>query len=119
MTSHAGRLYAAALALLVFFLAWAAIAAKPWAQAKADPRVAALAAREQALRRESGLVQKIVRQRLTAYRTQLRARKAQIASARRQLAAATAAPAYTASSGAPAPSVRVVTLPPLTITRTS
>jgi hypothetical protein len=117
MTSHTGRLYAAAFALLVFFVAWAAIAARPWAQAKADPRVAALAAREQALRRESVLVQKVVRQRWSTYRAQLRARKTQIAAAKRQLVTAAAAPPV---SAAPAtPSVRVVTLPPLTITRTS
>lgn len=108
MTSHVGRLYALALAVLVFFLAWAAIAAKPWAQAKTDARTAALAAREQQLRRERTLVQQIVRQRWATYRAELKARKAAIAAAGKR---------QRASAGAPA--VKVVNLPPLTITRTS
>lgn len=109
MTSHVGRLYALALAILVFFLAWATVAARPWAApAAADPRVAALAAREQRLRHESVVVRRIVNHRWAVYRARLRTRQAQIATAKR------ARPA----SG-PAPSVRVVTLPPLTITRTS
>ncbi|HEY6068527.1 MAG TPA: hypothetical protein VIU81_07510 [Gaiellaceae bacterium] len=109
MTSHVGRLYALALALLVFFLTWAVVAAHPWAtSAKADPRIAALAAREQRIRHESVAVRRIVNRRWAVYRKQLHARQAQIAAAKQaQLA-----------SG-PAPSVRVVTLPPLTITRTS
>jgi hypothetical protein len=108
MTSHVGRLYALAIALLVFFLTWAAVAARPWAAAPADARLKALAAREQQLRAESLAVNRIVRQRWAVYRRQLEVRRAQIASARRaQLAAASA------------PSVRVVTLPPLTVTRTS
>lgn len=109
MTSHVGRLYALALAVLVFFLAWAAIAARPWAtSARTDPRVAALALREHRVRYESVAVRRIVNHRWAVYRAQLHSRQAQIATAKRaQLA-----------SGA-APSVRVVTLPPLTITRTS
>ncbi len=108
MTSHVGRLYALAIALLVFFLTWAAVAAHPWAASPADPRLKTLAAREQKLRAESVVVNRIVRQRWAAYHRQLKVRQAQIASARQtQLAAASA------------PSVRVVTLPPLTITRTS
>jgi len=46
MTDHVARLYALALALVVFFVTWAAVAAHPWATAKPDPRVAALAARD-------------------------------------------------------------------------
>jgi hypothetical protein len=113
MTSHVGRLYALALALVLFFLTWTTVAARPWAHSArhaADPRVAALVAREQRLRHESLLVQRIVQKRWAVYRVELRNRKAQIAAAQQaQLAAAPAA----------APSVRVVTLPPLTITRTS
>ena len=60
MTSHVGRLYSLALALLVFFVLWVGIAAHPWASAGTDPRVAALVAREQQLRRDSVIVQKIV-----------------------------------------------------------
>jgi hypothetical protein len=102
MTSHAGRLYALALALVVFFLAWAVVAARPWAASTADPRLRALALRESALRREAALVERLVAQRDAAYRARAR-------SAARALTAA--APA--------APRVRVVTLPPLTVTRTS
>jgi hypothetical protein len=113
MTSHVGRLYALALALLVLFLTWTTVAARPWVHTTrrvADPRVAALAAREQRLRHESLAVRRIVQKRWTVYRVELQKRKAQIAAAQQaQLATAPAA----------APSVRVVTLPPLTVTRTS
>ena len=127
MTSHVGRLYALALALVVFFLAWATVAAHPWtkrAGTRADPRTAALAAREQRLRHESIVVARIVRHRWTGYRVELRRRLHAIAAAKRaQAAAAAASQAQLASSPAPvaagAPSVRVVSLPPVTITRTS
>lgn len=95
MTSHIGRLYVVAVSLFVFFLMWALVAAKPWATAKPSPRAQLIALREQALRRETKLVNQILRQRAAAAKAQTR-----------QLAAA-------------APAVRVVTLPPLTITRTS
>lgn len=99
MTNHVTRLYALALALLVFFLTWAAVAAHPWATSTSvDPRLAALAAREQRLRHESIVVRRTVQHRWAVYRTKLHAQRA--------IAAAT-------------PSVRVVTLPPLTMTRTS
>jgi hypothetical protein len=107
MTSHTGRLYAIAVALIVFFLTWTLVAARPWVATGADPRLAALAAREQRLRRESIAVRGIVDHRWAVYRRQLHQRRAQIAAERAQLAAA------------PPPSVRVVTLPPLTVTRTS
>jgi hypothetical protein len=98
MTSHAGRLYSLALALVVFFLAWAVIAAHPWATAKPDPQLAALSAREAVLRQEAKLVQQVV-------------------AARKQLATA---PAQNTAAAAPAaPQVKVVNLPPLTVTRTS
>ncbi len=106
MTSHTGRLYALAVALVVFFLTWTVVAARPWATASADPRVAALAAREQRIRAESIAVQRLVRHRWAVYHAQLRRRQSQIAAARAQIAT-------------PPPSVRVVTLPPLTVTRTS
>jgi hypothetical protein len=90
MTSHVGRLYAVALALVVFFLTWAVVAARPWAAAAPDPRLRALKVREAQLRQEARLVNRLVAQ-----------RKSQLASA----------PA--------APAVRVVNLPPITITRSS
>jgi hypothetical protein len=97
MTSHTGRLYALAVAVLVFSLAWALVAARPWVSAAPTPQAQLLALREQALRRETTLVNAILRERAAVAAKQ----------AHRQLAAASA------------PAVRVVTLPPLTITRTS
>jgi hypothetical protein len=99
MTDHTARLYAFAAAILVFFVAWAAVAARPWAAktsaaTAADPRVAALAAKEQRVRAEALAV-------------------------RRVLAARSKAAAATPAAPVAQPSVRVVTLPPLTITRTS
>jgi hypothetical protein len=101
MTSHVGRLYALAGTLVIFFVLWAAIATHPWTSAPADPRLTVLAKREQALRREAVLVNRIVAQRAALQR----------AEARKQ--------AQAAPTPALAPKVRVVTLPPLTITRTS
>jgi hypothetical protein len=113
-TNHVGRLYALALALVVFFLAWAVVAARPWSTPAADPRLKALAARETHLRREAQLVNRVVARRWAAYRVALRARRVQISAARAR--AAQAAASYAAPTSA---SVRVVMLPPLTITRTS
>jgi len=109
MTSHTGRLYALAVTLVVFFLTWTLVATRPWGpSARPDPRLAALAIREQQLRRESMVVRRLVQHRWAVYRVQLKQRHAQISAAHRaQLAAASA------------PSVRVVSLPPLTVTRTS
>jgi hypothetical protein len=86
MTDQVRRLYVLALSLLGFFLAWAGIAAHPWAAASAEsPSAAALARYEQRLRADAALVD------------ELRAQRAAL----------------------PAPPVRVVTLPPLTTTRSS
>lgn len=114
MTNHVGRLYSLALALIVFFVLWAGIAARPWATPATDPRAAALVAREQQLRADSVLVKKIVAARMAVYRVQLAQRNTVIAAAkqRRQVISSTA---VTPAS----PAVRIVTLPPLTITRTS
>ena len=116
MTSHTGRLYALAISLVAFFLAWAVVAAHPWASTSADPRLQALAVRETQLRREARLVNQIVAERTALYRTRLQARRAQIAVAK---AHATAQVAAAPAAAAGAPPVRVVNLPPLTITRTS
>jgi hypothetical protein len=93
MTNHVGRLYATAVAIFAFFLAWAGISAKPWVTASPSPQVQLIALRQQALKRETTLVNQILAQR---------------AASKPQLASATTASA-----------VRVVTLPPLTITKTS
>ena len=116
MTSHHGRLYALALALVVFFLAWAVVAAHPWAAASAaDPRLRALAVREAQLRREAKLVGKVVAARWARYRVELKARRTQIA---RVNAAAAAAASQAAAAVAPA--VQVVNLPAAhVVTRTS
>jgi len=103
MTSHVARLYALVAGVVVFFVAWAAIAAHPWApRAAQDPRIAALAARQQHVQLESLRVQKLVAAR-------------QLAAVRQQNA--TTSPAALTTAAAPA--VRVVNLPPLVITRTS
>jgi hypothetical protein len=115
MTSHVGRLYAAAGALLAFFVLWAAIAAHPWAAAPTtDPRLVALAQRERHLRADAALVQTVVDRRFAEYRAALDRRRSEIAAAKRVAAAR----AMTVSQ-TPAPGVRIVTLPPLVITRTS
>jgi hypothetical protein len=87
MTDQVRRLYALALSLLGFFLAWAGIAAHPWAAASSGEglRGAGLASYEQRLQADAALVD------------QLRARRTAL----------------------PARSVRIVTLPPLTMTRSS
>ena len=69
MTDTSHRTYAVAIALVVFFLTWAAVAAKPWATPKQDPRLAALAQREVRLRAEAELVQQVVDRRMAAYRS--------------------------------------------------
>jgi hypothetical protein len=110
MTSQVARLYALVAAVAVFFVAWATVAAHPWrthTAAATDPRVAALQLREQRVRAESLAVKRVVDRRWAAYRAKLSARRQQTA----QLVSS--APAVAA------PPVRVVTLPPVTITRTS
>jgi hypothetical protein len=119
MTSHPGRLYALALGLVVFFLAWAVVAAHPWATASADPRLRALTLREAQLRREARLVQKVVASRWATYRVQLKARRAQIARVNAAAAAAAAAAVQAAAAPAAAGPVQVVNLPAHVITRTS
>lgn len=89
MTKHVARLYAASASLLGFFLAWAAIAAHPWPQSQDS----------------AGGLQA---QALAQYEQRLQVDAALV----RQLAT-------TGRSQAAVPRVRVVTLPPLTTTRTS
>ncbi len=122
MTDHVARLYAVALALVVLFLTWAVVAARPWAASAAekDPRIVALERREAKLRRKSVLVERQVKRRFAAYEVRLRKRKQAIAAIQAANAsAAAAAPAVSAASSAPAPSVGVVSLPPITSTSSS
>jgi hypothetical protein len=113
-TNHVGRLYALALALVLFFLTWAAVAARPWSAPAADPRLKILVARETQLRHEAKLVNALVARHWAVYRAALHARRGEIAAAKARRAQVAAS--YTA---APSAGVRIVTLPPLTITRTS
>ena len=119
MTSHHGRLYVLALGLVSFFLAWAVVAAHPWATASADPRLRTLAIRQAQLQHEAKLVRKVVAARWARYRVELRARRAQIARVNAAAAAAAAAARAQVATAA-APSVQVVNLPAAhVITRTS
>ena len=127
MTSQIARLWTVVVGVVVFFLAWAAIAAHPWQQATSiDPRLSALAARQQLLQRESLQVKRIVNRRCAAYRVALAQRK--LAISRANIAAAAAGQAEPRLRHRPSrrpsprprrPPARVVTLPPLVITRTS
>jgi hypothetical protein len=72
MKSHVGRLYAAAITLLVFFVSWALVATRPWApEAMQDPRLARLEKREQRLKTEAVRVRKVVEQRWVVYHRRL------------------------------------------------
>ena len=103
MTSQLLRLYALVVGVLVFFVAWAVVAAHPWApRPAADPRLAALAARQHRVRLESIRVRQIVDRRWAAYHRRLAARNAALA-----------------AQPAAQPAVRIVNLPPLVVTRTS
>jgi hypothetical protein len=86
MTSPLARIYAIALASLVFFLSWALIAAKPWASST-NPQLLALAQQ--------------VQQQNTLLASQ-----------------AAGGQSGTTQTGGSA-HAKVVTLPPLTITKTS
>jgi hypothetical protein len=112
MTDTSHRIYAVAVALAVFLVSWAAVAARPWATTEPDPRLAALARREQHLRADAELVRQVVDRRMAAYRVALRARQARIAQTRSHALGA-------AQATTPPPTVRIVTLPPLTVTRSS
>jgi len=139
--SHTLRLYLATGTLLLFFVLWAVVAARPWAaapvKAAPDPRLVALDRRRRRLAHEAALVKLEVDARWSVYARRLRVREAAVAAARRahagrlaearaaaaRVAAAQAAQrssaaavAVTASAqapaSAPASSARVVTLPP-------
>jgi hypothetical protein len=89
MTNHVARLYIAAASLLGFFLAWAGIAAHPWSSSSAAARDPAAAE-------------------VARYEQRLRADAELV----RQLTTGRA-------SQAVVPPVRIVTVPPVTTTRTS
>lgn len=80
--SDTARLYAIAIALLVFFVAWAGIAAHPWTGpepvARADPRAAALTVRESHLLHRTRATQRVLTVRWTRYQRRLAVRVAAI-----------------------------------------
>lgn len=145
MTNNLGRLYATSLAVVVFFLSWAVIAASPWVsapEAKTDPRILALDARERRLNRDAVQIRAIVQKRWTVYQTRLVRRKHTIAVRKKaqrvfvaQQALAAQQPHYVSSApssaaspqrsaSAPAPSAPIVRVappaaPPATQTKTS
>ncbi len=128
MTSQIARLWTVVVGVVVFFLAWATIAAHPWQQAAAaDPRLTAVVARQQYLQRQSAQVKQLVDQRWAAYRVALAERKLAItraniaaaANAQAQVQAQAVSAAIPAPAAAAAAPARVVTLPPLVITKTS
>ena len=87
MKHHTARLYVASATLLVFFLLWVTIAAKPWTSASkrtADPRVLALQARQRALKHEAAHVKAVVASRWHRYEKALRSREREIAAAKRR-----------------------------------
>jgi hypothetical protein len=114
-TNHVVRLYALALALAVFFLTWAVVAAHPWAAtaSEEDPRLAALERREERLRRKSERVQRVVERRFATYERRLARRRELIARASSAPVASTGVSAPVPAPSA-APSVSVVDLPPVT-----
>ena len=114
MTDHIARLYAVLLSLVVLFVTWAVVAARPWAAEAAtkDPRLVALERREERLQRQSVRVKRIVERRFAKYEKRLRERQAAIAAI--QGANAAAAPAAAAPAAVSAPSVSVSALPPVT-----
>lgn len=138
MTNSFGRSGAIALAIFIFFMTWAIIAARPWIEEPSvatDPRIVALNAREARLRRDATQINAIVKKRWTAYQAQLNVRKKKISSIRlaqrRALAMAKQASARAAArqvyvSQSPAsnpatraPVVRVTPSAPVTQTKTS
>jgi hypothetical protein len=121
MTDHVARLYAVSLALVVLFLTWAVVAARPWAAtaAEKDPRIVALERREAKLRRKSVRVERQVKRRFAAYEARLRKRQRAIAAIQAADASAAAAPAASSAPAAAAPSVATVSLPPVTSSSSS
>jgi type IV secretory pathway TraG/TraD family ATPase VirD4 len=116
MRSHVLRLYVFSISLVLFFVLWAVIAARPWTAARSgvNPALRALEARERHLRHEARVVERTVRRWWAGYRRRLHAREAQIkALERRHAAEVAAADAATVSAAAySVPASRVVTLPP-------
>jgi len=116
VTKTIGRVYAAAISVVVFFVAWAVIAAKPWVTTSSASAASAglpqLQAKEIQMQARALAVQKILDARWAPYRAALAARRGQLTAQQQlQLAGAPAGPSV---------SVKVIYLPGAqTTTRTS
>jgi hypothetical protein len=73
VTNTIGRFWAIAVALVVFFVLWAVLAAKPWVSSgtPADPRLTALQAQEQKTQNRALAAQQTLNKRWAAYRSAL------------------------------------------------
>lgn len=95
MTNTIARFWAVALALVVFFILWAVLAAKPWTSsgAPADPRLASLQAQEQKTQNRALAAQQTLNKRWAVYRSALLRQKGSLtAQQQAQLATAPAGP---------------------------
>jgi hypothetical protein len=105
VTNAIGRFWAVALALVVFFILWAVLAARPWASsgAPADPRLTALQAQEQKTQNRALAAQQTLNKRWAVYRSALMRQKGSLtAQQQAQLAAAPAGPSVIVKvTGAP------------------
>lgn len=113
MTSVVARFWATALALVVFFILWAVLAARPWVSAgtPSDPRLAALQVREKKVQTQAIAAQKALNKRWAAYRAALLRQRGSLTAAQRaQLTAAPAGPSVV---------VKVTGAQPLTHSTTS
>jgi hypothetical protein len=95
VTNAIGRFWAVAVALVVFFVLWAVLAAKPWVSAggPADPRLSALQAQQQQVQNRAIAAQQTLNKRWANYRAALAKQNGSLtAQQRAQLAAAPAGP---------------------------
>jgi hypothetical protein len=113
------------IALVLFFVTWAAIAARPWQERsarKVDPRVTALAVREKKLRHRAAVIQSKLKRDWAVYQQQLQVRQSEIAGAelrhRQELAAAAAAAAAARAAAAASQTVTTTTTTVSAPTRT-
>jgi hypothetical protein len=111
VTNAIGRFWAAAVALVVFFILWAIIAARPWVSSSSvtgsDPRLAALQAREQKVQNQAITAQQTLNRRWAAYRSYLlRHQGGLTAKQRAQLAVAPAGPSVVVKVTGAAPVTR-------------
>jgi hypothetical protein len=109
VTNTIGRFWAVAVALVVFFILWAVLAARPWASsgAPADPRLSALQAREQKTQTRALAAQQTLNRRWAAYRSALVRQKGSLtAQQQAQLAVAPAGPSVIVKVSGAAPVTR-------------